>query len=50
MFRREGVNRWARLGDYEFQWQRDCWYNLSIRVQGGNIRCYLNGEEVSNKK
>lgn len=49
LYRRDGLFKWTRLGDYGFQARKDCWYNLGIRVQGSNIRCYLNGEEVINK-
>ncbi|MGB9722154.1 MAG: family 16 glycoside hydrolase, partial [bacterium] len=49
LFRRDGLNKWTWLGAYDFPPRKDVWYNLAIRVQGGGIRCFLNGEEVINK-
>jgi len=46
LYRRDGENKWIWLGSYEFQPQKDVWYNLAVKVQGNWIRCFINGEQV----
>ncbi|MEO0162715.1 MAG: hypothetical protein ABIL74_10650 [candidate division WOR-3 bacterium] len=43
---RDSLHGWKLLARYWFQPQKDVWYNLAVRVQGSNIRCYLNGDSV----
>ncbi|MEO0216259.1 MAG: hypothetical protein ABIL14_04510, partial [candidate division WOR-3 bacterium] len=43
---RDSLHGWRLLARYWFQPQKDVWYNLAVRVQGSNIRCYLNGDSV----
>jgi len=46
LYRRDGLYNWTGLGDYDFQPQKDVWYDLAVKVQGNWIRCFLNGEQV----
>lgn len=49
LFRRDGERNWTWLGGHFLEPQKNVWYNLSVRVLGSNIRCFLNGEQVISK-
>ncbi len=46
LYRRDSLHGWTRLGTYDFQPQKDSWYNLAVKVQGNWIRCFFNGKQV----
>jgi len=43
-------NKWYFLGSYQFNPQKDVWYNLKVAVSGDKIRCFLDGELVISVK
>lgn len=46
LYRRDSLRGWTRLGAYDFQPQKDSWYNLAVKVQSNWIRCFFNGKQV----
>ncbi|MCK4252699.1 hypothetical protein KAX97_14725 [candidate division WOR-3 bacterium] len=46
LYRRDSLHGWTRLGTYDFQPQKNIWYNLAVEVEDDSIRCFLNGERV----
>jgi|GEM_PF-2518468 len=46
LYRRDSLRGWTRFGAYDFQPQKDSWYNLAVKVQDNWIRCFFNGKQV----